>query len=433
MQVSVESGEGLERRMRVELPAEQIDAEVEKRLKKIARSVKLDGFRPGKVPLSIVRQRYAGQVHQEVFGDLVQKSFFEAVGQEKLSPAGEPRIEPLAETGSAGYTAVFEVMPEFEVGQLETITVKRPKVDIGDADVEQMIEKLRKQRVTWSPVERPAAQGDQVRISFEGRLEGEEEPFEGGSAENFSMEIGADRMIEGFESGLIGAAAGERRDLQLQFPEQYQVEKLAGKPVTFSVQVHEVAEPVLPEVDEAFAASLGVTEGGVDAMRSEIRANMQRELDQKVQAVTKQQVLDGVLAANAIDVPKVMVDKEVRELQERARKEVSASGRSSGMELPASLFEDQARRRVALGLIISKVISGNQMKADPERVRSMIAAHAASYEDPQQVIDWYQGNREQLTALEAVALEDQVVDWVLAQARVEDDETSFEALMGNMA
>ncbi len=433
MQVSVESGEGLERRMRVELPAEQIDAEVEKRLKKIARSVKLDGFRPGKVPLSIVRQRYAGQVHQEVFGDLVQQSFFEAVGKEKLSPAGEPRIEPLSEAGSAGYTAVFEVMPEFEVGQLDSISVKRPKVDIGDADVDQMIEKLRKQRVTWNPVERPADHGDQVRVSFQGRLEGEEEPFEGGSAENFSMEIGADRMIEGFESGLIGAATGDNPELTLQFPEQYQVEKLAGKPVTFSVQILEVAEPVLPEVDEAFAASLGVDEGGVEAMRSEIRANMQRELEQKVQSVTKQQVLDGVLAANAIDVPKVMVDKEVRELQERARREVSASGRSAGMELPASLFEDQARRRVALGLIISKVISDNQMKADPERVRSMIAAHASSYEDPQQVIDWYQSNREQLTALEAVALEDQVVDWVLERAQVEDDQTSFEDLMGNMA
>jgi trigger factor len=433
MQVSVESGEGLERRMRVELPSEQIDAEVEKRLKKIARNVKMDGFRPGKVPLSIVRQRYAGQVHQEVFGDLVQQSFFEAVGQEKLSPAGEPRIEPLAEAGSAGYTAVFEVMPEFEVGQLETISVKRPNVDIGDADVDQMIEKLRKQRVTWNPVERPATEGDQVRVSFQGRLEGEEEPFEGGSAENFSLEIGADRMIEGFEGGLIGASAGDNRELALHFPEQYQVETLAGKPVTFSVQVHEVAEPVLPEVDEAFAASLGVTEGGVEAMRSEIRANMQRELDQKVQAVIKQQVLDGVLAANAIDVPKVMVDKEVRELQERARQEVGASGRSKGMELPASLFEDQARRRVALGLIISKVISANQMKADPKRVRQMIEAHASSYEDPQQVIDWYQGNREQLTALEAVALEDQVVDWVLERAQVADEETSFEALMGNMA
>jgi trigger factor len=429
MQVSVESGEGLERRMRVELPADQIDAEVEKRVKKAARNVRMDGFRPGKVPLSLIRQRYGAAIREEVFGDLVQSSYFEAVAKENLKPAGQPKIEPLEDGAANGYLAVFEVMPEFELGDFGGIQISRPQAEVTDADVDAMVDKLRQQRVTWNAVERPAADGDQVTVDFQGRLEGEEEPFEGGSAEGVDLVLGSGRMIDGFEQALLGAAAGETRNLELKFPEDYRVENLAGKPVTFEVQVRSVAESELPEIDDEFARTLGVAEGGVESMRADIRANMERELRQKVSSVVKQQVMDGVLAVNAIDVPKALVDDEVKHLQEQARSNMASSGHGSNVELPASLFEEQARRRVALGLIIGRVVSEHQIEVDPDRVRSMVEEQAATYEDPQEVIDWYYSNKQQLSAVESVALEDQVVDWVVERAQVEDDSTSFEQLM----
>lgn len=429
MQVSVESGEGLERRITVELPTDRVDTEVEARLKKLARTARMDGFRPGKVPLSVVRRRYGRQVRQEVFGDLIQSSFVEAVHQEKLFPAGEPKIEPVKDRGAEGYgyTAVFEVMPKFELGGLDSVTVRRPRVEVTEADVDKMLEKLRKQRATWSEVERPAAEGDLLRIDYKGLVDGE--PFQGGEARDTPLVLGSGSMIDGFERGLVGACVGDTRSLDLKFPDEFRAEALAGKPVVFEVKVAKVSEPVLPEVDDGFAVAMGVAQGGIAALRQEVLKNMEREMEQKVHALVKEQVMDGLLTANAIDVPNVLVEKEIGRLQEQARREVAASGRQGTVNLPRALFEEQARRRVRLGLIVSKVVEENGIQVDPRRVRKVIEGHAATYEDPQEVIDWYYSNRDHLSAIESVVLEDQVVDWVLDKVQVEEDVRSFETLM----
>jgi trigger factor len=429
MQVSVESGEGLERRMRVELPAEQVDQEVEKRLQRIARTAKMNGFRPGKVPLSVVRRRFGGQVRQEVYGELIQSSYSDALKEQNLHPAGEPQIEPGPDSDSAtfAYTAVFEVFPEFQLAALDQLAVRRPLVEIADTDVDRMVEKLRRQHVTWKDVERGAADGDLVKVSFQGKVDGE--PFEGGEGEDVAVVLGSKRMIPGFEDALIGAAAGESRNLDLQFPEDYRVENLAGKPVTFEVQVISVSEPELPEVDDEFVRRFGVEEGGVEAFYRDVRASMQRELDQKIRTRVKSQVMDGLLEAHHFDVPKALVDREVERMQQEARSKVAASGQPSGLQLPAELFQEQARRRVTLGLVIGRLIQSNGIKVDGERVRRTIEDHASSYEQPQEVIDWYYSNREYLSSVESVVMEDQVVDWVVGQAQVEDEKMSFESLM----
>lgn len=429
MQVSVQSGEGLERRMRVELPAEQVDQEVEKRLQRIARTAKMNGFRPGKVPLSVVRRRFGGQVRQEVYGELIQSSFSDALKEQNLHPAGEPQIETVPDSDNAtfAYTAVFEVFPEFQLAALDQLSVRRPAVEIEDGDVDRMVEKLRRQHVTWKPVSRGAADGDLVKVSFQGKVDGE--PFEGGEGKDVSVVLGSRRMIPGFEDALIGAVADDTRHLDLQFPEDYRVEALAGKPVTFEVEVSSVSEPELPEVNEEFARRFGVEEGGVEAFYRDVRSSMQRELDQKIRAKVKGQVMDGLLEAHHFEVPKALVDREVERLRQETRNKVAASGQSSGLQLPAELFQDQARRRVTLGLVIGRVIQSNGMKVDAERVRRTIEEHASSYEHPQEVVDWYYSNREYLSSVESVVMEDQVVDWVVGQAQVEDEKMSFESLM----
>lgn len=429
MQVSVESSEGLERRMKVELPAEKVDAEIEGRLKEIARSARLDGFRPGKVPLSVVRKRFAAQVRQEVFERMVQSSYFEALAHEKLQPAGEPSIEPLppVDSGDMGYMAVFEVMPEVELNDLGAMTIKRQQAQVGDQDLEAMIDKLRRQRTTWNPVEREAREGDQLTINFKGFMDGE--AFEGGSAEEVPLVLGSGSMIDGFETGLLGVNAGDNRTLELEFPEKYQVEKLAGKPATFEVEVVKVAEPVMPEVDEEFAKAFGVADGGVEQLYKEIRANMQRELADKIQAAVKDQAMDTLLQANPLDVPKILVKKESQSLQRQTKDNMARSGQSSKLDLPLELFEEQARRRVALGLIIGEVIRQNNITVDAARVRHKIEELAQSYEDPQEVVDYYYSNKQQLASVENVVLEDQVVDWVVAQVQVEDVASGFDDVM----
>ena len=429
MQVSVESTEGLGRKMTVELPAEQVATAVEKRLKEISRTVKLDGFRPGKVPMSIVRKRFAGQVRDEVFGDLIQSTYFQALSQEKLQPAGEPKIEPLEKDPSegVGYIATFEVMPEVSVGDMSDKLIKKPVAEVTDADLTDMIEKLRKQRTTWNEVEREAQDGDQVTISFTGYMDGE--AFEGGSAENVPLVLGSNSMIDGFEAGLVGCKAGDKKTLDLSFPDNYRVEKLAGKASSFEVEVAKVSEAVLPEVDEEFAKIFGVTDGGVEAFHKEIRSNMERELEDKIQGSVKQQAMDALIEANSFDVPAALIKQEARALQQQAKANVAQSGHNSQFELPTELFEDQAKRRVQLGLLISEIIKQNNMEVDQDRVRARIEQFAQSYEDPKEVVDYYYNNKQQLAAVENVVLEDQVVDWIMSQVKVEDENTSFEDLM----
>ncbi|MEJ2453022.1 MAG: trigger factor [Candidatus Thiodiazotropha sp.] len=424
MQVSVESGEGLERRMTVELPAEQIEAEVDKRLKQIGRTAKLDGFRPGKVPMKMLRRVYGGQVLQEVYGHMIESSYQEAIEQEKLHPAGMPKIEPkeASEEGLFGYVATLEVMPEVEPAKLEG-KITRPLAEITEQDVDDMIEKLRKQRASWNSVERAATEGDQVKISFEGKVDGE--VFEGGSAENVPLVLGSKRMIEGFEAGLVGMIKDEKRTIELKFPEDYRVEDLAGKPVTFEVEVSEVAEEVLPEVDEAFAKEFGA-EAGVDKLKSDIRENMERELAQRVQGKIKTQAMDLIYEQNKIEIPKALIDEEITALQKQTRERIGQGAGS--LELPRDMFEEQARRRVTLGLVIGEIIKRNDIQIDNDRVRKTIEDFASSYEQPEEVVKYYYGNQQQLASIQNVVLEDQVVDWVLEQTEVVEEPTTFATL-----
>lgn len=421
MQVSVEAGEGLERRMRVDLTPEQVDSEVGKRLQQIARTARLPGFRPGKVPMKILRQRFGEQVQHEVFGDLVQSSFSDAVTREALRPAGLPRIDPEIDTEARryGYTATFEVLPKIELAPLTGRIVKRPVSEVTDADFEAMIERLRTQRKTWSPVDRESRPGDQLTVSFTGTMDGE--PFEGGSGEDVRLELGSGRMIPGFEDGLIGAGAGEQRTLDLAFPGDYPAKHLAGKPVRFEITVAGVAEPVLPEVDEEFARAFGIENGDVERFRADVRANMERELRQRVDARVKGGVMDLLLEANAIDLPAVLIKEEIRSLKEQ----VGQGVRGGGMGLPDNLFEDSARRRVALGLIVAEIVREQGIQADPERVRAAVEDLASTYERPEEVIGYYYGDRKRLSSVESLVLEDKVVDWVLGQVTVEDEPISF--------
>ncbi|MCU7915335.1 MAG: trigger factor [Candidatus Thiodiazotropha sp. (ex Gloverina cf. vestifex)] len=424
MQVSVESGEGLERRLIVDLPAEQVEAEVNKRLQQIGRTAKLDGFRPGKVPMNILRRNYGGQVLQEVYGHLIESSYQEAIQQEKLSPAGMPKIEPKPanEEGLFGYIATLEVMPEIEPAKLEG-KINRPVAEVIDQDIDDMIEKLRKQRATWNVVDRSAAEGDQVKISFNGTVEGE--AFEGGSAEDVPLVLGSKRMIDGFEDALVGMIKEDKRTIELKFPEDYRVEDLAGKPVTFEVQVSEVAEEALPEVDEAFAKEFGSAEG-VDKLKVDIRENMQRELAQRVQAKIKSQAMDLIFEKNQVEVPKALVEEEIDALRNQTKERLGQGAGS--LELPRDMFEEQAKRRVTLGLVIGEIIKQNSIQIDEDRVRQTVEEFASSYEQPEEVVKYYYGNQEQLAAVQNVVLEDQVVDWVLEQTEVIDEPTTFAAL-----
>ena len=429
MQVSVESGEGLTKRLLVTLPAEQVNAVVDAKLKEAARTVRLDGFRPGKVPVRVVKQRFGAQIRQDAYGELIQSSFYEAASQENLKPVGEPSIELREDEAEGGlaYTATFEVMPEIELAELAELEIKRPVAEVTDEDVDNMIQKLREQRTEWEEVDRPAQDGDRLTIDFRGFIDGE--AFEGGSAEDVQLVLGSGTMIPGFEEGLIGARAGEQRTLELKFPEDYRVEHLAGKDATFEVGVKAVAEPKLPEVDEEFVKSLGVEDGTEESLRKEVRENMERELRQKIKARTKEQVMDALLAAHEIPVPQAMISREAVALKQQTQQDMAQSGQQSSLDLPLSIFEPQAERRIKLGLIIGEVIRRAEIELDQSRVDQAIAEQAATFEEPQEVIDWYANNPQARSSVENVVMEDQAVDWILEQAKVEEEPLSFDELV----
>lgn len=431
MQVSVESGEGLERRLMVDLPAERVSAAMDRKLKDLARNVRLDGFRPGKVPMRTIRQRFGEQVRQETFGALIQETLYEAASQEKLLPAGEPKVElrDTEEEGGLGYTAVFEVMPEVKVGDLSSQTVTRPVADVADADVDAMIERLRKQRTIWNDVERGAKDGDTVTMDFEGKIDGE--VFEGGSAENVPLELGSGSMIDGFESGLLGAEAGDERTLEVTFPDDYGAEHLAGKDATFKVKVLKVAEPQLPEVDEDFVKAFGVESGTVEDLREDVMKNMRHELKQKTDAMAKEQVMDALLSAHPLDIPAALVDQEAERMKEQTLQEMQQQGQQSSVDIPASVFADQARRRVHLGLVVAEIIRAEELKADDEKIRETIAEFAQSYEQPQEVIHHYLHDQNARASIENLVLENRVVEWVLTQVQVKDEKKTFAEIMDN--
>jgi trigger factor len=424
MQVSVENTSALERRMTIGVPAERIEAEVNKRLQQTARNAKIPGFRPGKVPMSVIRQRYEADARQEALGNVIQASFYEAVTEQKLNPAGAPAVEPkVVEKGKdLEYIATFEVFPEFDVAGFESIAVERLSAEVADTDLDNMLVILRKQNVRYETVERAAQNEDQLNIDFVGTIDGE--AFSGGSATGTQLVLGSGRMIPGFEDGLVGASAGEERVLKLTFPEDYQNLDLAKKEAVFTVTVNTVAEPQLPELNEAFFAQFGIKETGLDGFRAEVRKNMDRELRQAIKTKIKNQVMDGLVAGNPIEVPKALLSNEVDRLRVQAVQQFG--GNIKPDQLPVELFEEQAKRRVVLGLIVAEVVKQNDLKPDEARVRSMIQEMASAYQEPEQVVSWYYKNDEQLNEVRSVVLEEQVVDTVLQKASVTDKAVSYE-------
>lgn len=427
MHVSVETTQGLGRRMTVQVPADQVDQEIDSRLKSLAESVRLDGFRPGKVPLRVVKQRFGRQVEQEVASELINSSFQEALTQENLKPAGGPQFEPKPLKLGEGleYTAEFEVMPEFEPADMSDIELEKPVAEVQDADIDAMLEKLRQQRATWETVDREAKEGDQVTIDFQGSIDGE--VFEGGSGENMPIELGSGRMIAGFEEGLVGAKAGEERVLDLTFPEDYHKQDLAGKPVQFKVTIQSVAEAKLPELDEDFVKTLGVQDGNLDSLKAEVRKNMERELDNAIKAVTKQRAFNAMLEKNQVEVPASMVNEEVERLANEMYQ--SMGGNSQGINLPRDIFKEKAERRVSLGLIINEIYRHNNMTVDQQKMMDMVDSIAQSYENPDEVKQYYLQNQEAMASVQSLVLEEQIVDWLLGQAKTSEKTYSFDELI----
>jgi trigger factor len=424
MQVSVENTSALERRMTIAVPAERVENEVNKRLQQTAKRAKIAGFRPGKVPMNVIRQRFEADARQEAFGDLVQASFYEAIVEQKLNPAGAPAVEPKSfEKGKdLEFVAIFEVVPEFTVAGLESINVERLSAEVADADLDNMLEVLRKQNTRFEAVERAAQNDDQVNIDFVGKVDGE--VFAGGSAKGTPLVLGSGRMIPGFEEGLVGAKAGEERVVNVTFPEDYQNLDLAGKAAEFTITVNSVAAPVLPELNEEFFAQFGIKESTLEGFRTEVRKNMERELRQAIKTKVKNQVMDGLLAANPIEVPKALLENEVNRLRVQAVQQFG--GNIKPEQLPAELFTEQAKRRVVLGLIVAEVVKQFELKPDDAKVREMIEEMASAYQEPEQVIAWYYKNDQQMNEVRSVVLEEQVVDTVLQKATVTDKSVSYE-------
>ncbi len=431
MQVSVESKGTLERVMKVEVPEEKIAAEVEDRLKSLSKTTKMQGFRPGKVPMNLIKKRYGAGVRQEVVGELVQNSYFDAINQEKLRPAGMPKIDPLeAELGQGlVYTAQFEVMPDIELADVEALEIEQPSCDISDADTEKMIETLRKQRQDFQVTEREAQSGDKLKIDFTGRMNGEE--FEGGKATDFELELGSNSFIPGFEDGLVGKKAGEEVVLDLKFPDPYQKEEFSGKDVEFTVKIHEVKEAVLPELDDEFFAAFGVEEGGKDAFLTEIRQHMTRESETALRNRQRDAVMDALAEANKIELPRTMIETEQQNMQQQFTDNLKQYGMDANSAPPVdlSMFEEQATRRVALQLIVAELIRKHELRAEASKVRETIEKNAASYEDPSAVVNWYYSDKNRLAEVEALVLEDAVIDFVCGKAKMQETQLAFDELM----
>ncbi|MGZ4996309.1 MAG: trigger factor [Methylobacter sp.] len=428
MQVSVEKTSELSRKMTVSVPEEVVQEKMAARLKSLARSVKIDGFRPGKVPQHVVEKMYGDRVRGEIAGDLIQSTYFEALQDQNLRPAGHPHIHPADETEGFKYTAEFEVYPEISLEGVEQIEVSRPIATVQDADIDSMIEKLRAQKKTWNVVERESKEHDRVTISFSGTSEGEN--FTDGKVENYQVEIGAKQMIPGFEENLIGLKAGDNKTFEVSFPEEYGNEKLAGKTAVFEVEVVTVEEPVLPEIDEAFIKAYGVEDGSVNSFRADIKNNMERELEQALRGKLKNAVMDALYEKIQITVPNTLVDQEIENMMkpyiETAKRQKM---KLEDLKLPRDAFEEQAKRRVALGLILGEIIHKNEIKIDSNKVRSTIEDMAKSYERPEDVVNWYYADESRLNDVQQMVLEDQTIEWLVARAKVSDETVNFNDVM----
>lgn len=434
MENTQETQNALERSIDLSVPLAAVEKDVESRLKRMARSVKMPGFRPGKVPLKVVAQNYGAQARSEAIGAAVEGVFVEKVRELNLRVAGSPRIEA-GEAGTEGelsFRAVFEVYPEVVVADLSGQSIERPVLVVGDAEVNKTLDVLRKQRSSFNVVEREAAEGDRVVIDFTGRKDGE--VFQGGSAEGFPFVVGGGSMLKDFETAVIGMKAGESKTFDMTFPEDYHAAHLAAQTVQFEVTLNAVEEPVLPEVDADFARALGVADGDVVKLRDEVRGNLEREVKRRIQARIKEQVMDALIATHPIDVPKAMVDAESSQLADNARRDMEMRGMNA-KDLPVdpAWFKDQAERRVRLGLIMAELVKARELHAKPEQIKGLIEEMAQSYEDPGELVRWYYSNPERLAQAEAVVIEDNVVEWAVTEAQTTDKEVTFDELMGNNA
>lgn len=430
MQVSIETTTGLERRLIIGVPAQRVDSEVEVRLQKAAGQVKINGFRPGKVPMNVVRQRYGLGVRQEVLGEVMSQTFYEAVQKEKLRPAGTPSIEPKrVDPGhDIEFVATFEVYPEIDIAEFSAISVEQPSAEIAEADIDDMIETLRGQQAKYEDAAKAAETGDQVIIDFVGTRNGE--VFEGGSAQASPLVLGSNRMIPGFEDGIIGMSAGDTKTLALTFPADYHNEELRGAAVEFSVTVKAVKAKQLPALDADFFRLFGVEDGDATAFRKEVSENMQRELKSALRNKVKEQVMEGLLAANAFDVPKSLIRQEIDAL--RAQMLQQFGGAASQFDpslLPDDMFRERAQRRVALGLLLAEVIKKSGIKSDANRVRTTVEELASTYQNPEQVVNWYYSNKQQLAGVESLVLEDMAVEKILESAKVAEKPSSYKDVM----
>jgi len=428
MQVSVVSTNGLERRLEVTVPGELVTTRVNQRLKDLARTTRLKGFRQGKVPMDVVRKQYGGQVHSEAITDLMQRSFVEAVTQEKLRPAGDPRIEPLqVEPGAElRYAAVFEVLPEIKLNPLDQLTVNRPVAEVTAADVDAMLDSMRRQKPVFTPVERAAIATDRVTIAFEGRIDGE--IFPGGQGDELKVVLGAGMILQELDAALHGMKAGDEKQVPARFPDDYAAKSVAGKDALFALTVRQVEEQSLPELDEAFVRGFGMNEGGVEEFRAQVRATMEQEVADTVQQRLREQLLEQLHVANPLELPRVMIDEQVRDLQVQVLRRMGVQ--KIEQLPPREPYEEAARKRVALGLIIGEVVRANGIRIERGRVERRLNAAVASHEDPEGVRRQYLQSREAMAQFESAALEDQALDWVLGQVKVNDVPSSFADLTG---
>ena len=426
MQVSIETLTGLERRMTIEVPAEEVESQVRSRLQEAAKTFNMKGFRKGKVPVKVIKNRFGEGVRQEVVGEVISQSWVEAVTKENVKPAGQPSIEPknLEEGQNLEFIATFEVYPEIELKDFSALTIEKKQAEILDTDIDKMIKTLREQRKTYKEVDRKSQQGDQVNVDFVGTLDGEK--FDGGEAKGTNLILGSKRMIPGFEEGLVGVSSGDNLTLPLTFPEDYQNKELAGKKVEFAITVNNVSEPTLPELDDEFFASFDVADGGLEAFRTEVRANMTRELKNANRNNIKNQVIEGLLEIHDVDPPKALVANEINGLRQQAMQQFGGGKNIDPSMLPDDLFAEQAKRRVILSLVMSEIVSKNDLKPDADTVRGLIEEMAESYEKPEDVIKWYYSDKEQLANIEAMALEDAVIDMVIDKAKVTESSVSYE-------
>lgn len=431
MQVSVETTQGLGRRVTITVPAADIEKAVNSELVNAAKKVRVDGFRKGKVPMNIVKQRYGASVMQDILGDVMQRNFINAIVEQKINPTGAPSYKPEMLEGGKDfvYSVEFEVYPEIELKGLETLEVEKPVVSVKDDDLENMLDTLRKQQAEWKKVAEAAVSDSRITINFTGSIDGEE--FESGKAEDFVLAMGEARMIPGFEDGIVGHKAGEEFDIEVSFPEDYHAEDLKGKAAKFSIVLKKVEQRELPEFTEEFIKRFGIADGTLDGLRAEVRKNMERELKNAIRNRIKAQVLDGLVNANEIEVPAAVVDGEIDVLRRQAGQRFGGNEQQA-MKLPRALFEEQAKRRVVIGLLLVEVISTNGLKADEERVKTLIEEMASVYEDPSEVIEYYRKNNELMNSVRNLALEEQAVEKILELAKVTEKKTNFTELMNQV-